>query len=316
LAISSSKFIGFAFEVYQKAYRDHAFGRAAELAYFFILALFPFLIFLLSAFSFMPGLQEALLDWFAVLMPPEAMKLVTGWVENVISGSSGGLLSFGLLGALWAASKGMKAVIFALNTAYDVEEERSYLMTKLIAPILTLSLSMFIVGGQVLIMFGDWLAIWLANLLGLGGRFATMGRYIDYLFGLLLLTIGVGLLYHFAPNRKRKWQLITPGAIFAVLGSVTVSLLFSQYLRFATTHNAVYGSLGAVIVLLLWLYLWGLALFIGGEINSVIERAASRPVVEKEAEGYHAPANLKMGSLKDMLHDALLRTRGRDRGHE
>jgi membrane protein len=301
--------IELAFEVYEKAYKDHAFGRAAELAYFFLLALFPFLIFLLSAFSFMPGLQEALLDWFARLMPPEAMQLVAHWVESVISDSSGGLLSFGLLGALWAASKGMKAVIFALNTAYDVEEERSYWMTKLIAPGLTLSLSLFIVGGQVLIMFGDWLAIWLTNLLGLGDRFVALWHYFDYLIGLLLLIIGVGLIYHFAPNRKRKWRLITPGAIFAVSASVIVSILFSQYLRFAPKHNAIYGSLGAVIVLLLWLYLWGLALFIGGEINAVIERAAGRPVVEKETEGHYTAVNSKIGSLRDMVQDVITRTR-------
>jgi membrane protein len=298
-----------AFEVYEKAYKDHAFGRAAELAYFFLLALFPFLIFLLSAFSFMPGLQEALLDWFARLMPPQAMELVAHWVESVISDSSGGLLSFGLLGALWAASKGMKAVIFALNTAYEVEEERSYWMTKLIAPGLTLSLSVFIVGGQVLIMFGDWLAIWLTNLLGLGDRFVALWHYFDYLLGLLLLIIGVGLIYHFAPNRKQKWRLITPGAIFAVSGSVIVSILFSQYLRFAPKHNAIYGSLGAVIVLLLWLYLWGLALFIGGEINSVIDHAAGRPVVEKETEGHYTTVNPKIGTLRDMLHDFIIRTR-------
>lgn len=257
----------------------------------------------------MPGLQEALLDWFARLMPPEAMELVAGWVKSVISDSSGGLLSFGLLGALWAASKGMKAVIFALNTAYDVEEERSYWMTKLIAPGLTLSLSVFIVGGQVLIMFGDWLAIWLTNLLGLGERLITLGQYIDYLLGLLLLIIGVGLLYHFAPNRKRKWQLITPGAIFAVAGSVIVSILFSQYLRFAPKHNAVYGGLGAVIVLLLWLYLWGLALFIGGEINSVIERAAIRPAIEKETGEDRTAVRPGTGSLRDILHEIVLRTR-------
>jgi membrane protein len=201
-----------------------------------------------------------------------------------------------LLGALWAASKGMQAVIFALNTAYDVEEERSYWMTKLIAPGLTLSLSVFIVSGQILIMFGDWLAIWLTGVLGLGDRFAALGRYIDYLLGLLLLIIGVGLIYHFAPNRKRKWRLITPGAIFAVSASIIVSILFSQYLRFAPSHNVIYGSLGAVIVLLLWLYLWGLALFIGGEINSVIERAARRPVVEKETEGHHTAVNPNMES--------------------
>jgi membrane protein len=277
------------FEVYRKAYKDHAYGRAAELAYFFLLALFPFLIFLLNAFSFMSGLQDALLNWLSKLMPPEAMKLITNWVENVISDSSGGLLSFALFGALWAASKGMMAVIFALNTAYEVEEERSYIMTKLIAPVLTLALSVFIVGGQILIMFGDWMMIWLTGLLGLGDRFAALGGYIDYLMGLLLLIIGVGLIYHFAPNKKRKFRLITPGAVFAVSASIIVSILFSVYLRLAPKHNAIYGSLGAVVVLLLWLYLWGLALFIGGEINSVIERAAGKPVVEEKTKGQHTP---------------------------
>jgi membrane protein len=287
-----------AIRVYRKAYQDHAFGRAAELAYFFLLALFPFLIFLLNAFSFMSGLQDALLEWLAKLMPPEAMQLIANWVGNVVSGSSGGLLSFGLLGALWASSKGMQAVIFALNTAYDVEEERSYGMTKLIAPGLTILLSLLIVSGQVLIMFGDWLAIWLTSLLGLGDRFAVLGRYIDYLIGLLLLTVGVGLIYHFAPNRKQKWRLITPGAVFAVSASIIVSIIFSYYLRVAPKHNAVYGSLGAVIVLLLWLYLWGLALFIGGEINSVLERAAGRPVVEKEIERRHTAVNPDIKSMR------------------
>src|SRR5262245_1381304 len=99
----------------------------------------------------MSGLQEALLEWFAKLMPPDAVELVANWVESVVSKSSGGWLSFGLLAALWAASKGMTAVIFALNTAYDVEEAPSYWRAKLIAPGLTLSLSLFIVSGQVLI---------------------------------------------------------------------------------------------------------------------------------------------------------------------
>ena len=269
------------------------------MAYFFLLALFPFLIFLLNAFSFMPGLQDALLEWLSKLMPPEAMKLVSNWIENVVLNSSGGLLSFALLGTLWAASKGMQSVIFALNTAYEVEEERSYFMTKLIAPIFTLALSLFIVCGQVLIVFGDWMMIWLTNLFGIEDRFAELGRYIDHLIGLLLLTIGIGLIYHFAPNKKRKFRLITPGAVFAVSASIIVSILFSVYLRIAPKHNAIYGSLGAVVVLLLWLYMWGFALFIGGEINSVIERAAGKSVVEGESQEQHTalPPDMKsMGS--------------------
>lgn len=141
----------------------------------------------------------------------------------MVGDRSGGLLSLGLLGALWAASTGMAAVINALNTAYDVEDGRPFWKARLVAIGLTISLSVFIVGGQVLIMFGDWLAMWLASLVGLGDTL------VDYPIGLLLLTIGVSLIYHFAPNVKRKWRLITPGAIFAVVTSIIVSTLFSRH---------------------------------------------------------------------------------------
>ncbi len=242
----------------------------------------------------MPGLQDALIYWLAKMMPPEAIKLVENWMENMISVSSGSLLSIGLLGALWAASKGMKSLIFALNTAYGVEV--SYVKTRLIAPLLTLALAVFIVGGQILIMFGDWLAIGIAGILGLDDRFAVMWRYVDYMLGILLLIIGVGLIYHFAPNRKQKFRLITPGAIFAVSSSIIVSIFFSLYLRYVPKHNVVYGSLGAVVVLLLWLYMMGLLLFMGGVINSVIERADGMPVSENGTEEQYSTVDPKMKS--------------------
>jgi membrane protein len=272
-----------ALRAWREAYEDNAFSRAAELAYFYLLALFPMLIFLISVFSFLPGLQEALLDWLAKVMPHEARGLVADWVETVVSNRSGGLLSLGLLGSLWAASYGMGAAIDALNTAYDVEKGYPFWKTRLLAIELTIALSIFIVGGEVLIMFGDWLAMWWSEWIGLGATFTAVWRYFDYLIGLLLLTIGVDLIYYFAPNVKRKWRLITPGATFAVMSSLLASIFFSLYLRFAPSYSATYGSLGAVIVLMLWLYLLGLALFIGGEINSEIERAAGN----SKPEAYH-----------------------------
>jgi membrane protein len=282
---------------WREAYEDKAFGRAAELAYFFLLALFPMMIFLLSVFSFLPGLQEALIDWLARVMPQEASRLVASWVESVASARSGRLLSLGLLGSLWASSYGMGAAIDALNTAYDVKEERPFWKSRLMAIGLTIALSVFFVGGQVLIMFGDWLAMCFAAWTGLGGAFTTLWRYVDYLIGLLLLTIGVGLIYHFAPNVKRKWRLVTPGAVFAVTASLLASILFSLYLRVAPSYSATYGSLGAVIVLMLWLYLLGLALFLGGEINSEIEAAAGSLDVEKETDRQRAAVDRDLGSM-------------------
>jgi membrane protein len=282
---------------WREAYEDRAFGRAAELAYFFLLALFPMLIFLLSVFSFMPGLQEALLDWLAKVMPPDARRLVASWVENVAGARSGGLLSLGLLGSLWAASNGIGAAIDALNTAYKVEEGRPFWKSRLMAIGLTIALTVVFVSGQVLIMFGDWLARWLAARIGIGEALTTLWRYFDYLIGLLLLTIGVGLFYHFAPNVKRKWRLVTPGAVFAVMASILASILFSLYLRVAPGYSATYGGLGAFIVLMLWLYILGLALFLGGEINSEIERAAGGLNVEKESDGQHAALDPGLESM-------------------
>jgi membrane protein len=279
-----------AIRVWRETKEDKAFGRAAELAYFFLLALFPLLIVVLSVFSFLPGVQDELLAWLERVMPGQAARLVTEWVEDVVSARSGGLLSLGLLGWLWAASTGVRAVIDALNTAYNVKEERPFWRKRLLALGLTIALAIFIVSGQVLIMFGDWVAQWLAQWLGFGQTFVFLWRYVDYLIGLLLLLIGVDLVYHFAPNVQRRWRLVTPGAIFAVLASVIVSYFFSLYLRFAPSYNATYGSIGAVIVLMLWLYLLGLALFLGGEINGEIENAVTNPDLEEQTIIHPAPA--------------------------
>ena len=263
-----------AVRVWREAGEENAFGRAAELAYYFLLALFPMLIVVLSLFSFLPGLQEELLAWLVRVMPEQAAGLVVDWVEDVVESRSGGLLSLGLLGSLWAASTGVGAVIDALNTAYKVKEGRPFWRTRLLAVGLTIALTVFSVGGQILIMFGDWVALGLSRWLGFDQGFIAIWRYVDNLVGLLLLLIGVDLIYHFAPNVRRRWRVITPGAVFAVLASVIISLLFSLYLRIVPSYNATYGSIGAVIVLMLWLYLLGLALFIGGEINGEIEGMA------------------------------------------
>lgn len=262
--------------VYRAAYEENAFSRAAALAYFFLLALFPLLMLLLSVFSFLPGLQEALLDSLARVMPRDAMRLINSWIRDVVSGRSGNLLSFFMLLTLWSASYGMVAMIDALNTAYHVKESRSYLKTRVLALGLTMASLIFLVGGHVVIVFGDWLALWFASSLGIEEAFAWLWKWVDYAIGLLLLIIGVDLIYYLAPDVERPWRLITPGSVFAVLSSVLASLLFSTYLSFVPGHGVIYGGLAAFFVLMLWLYLLGLALFLGGIINYELEQAKER----------------------------------------
>ena len=272
-------------KVWQESNDDNVFGGAAELAYYFLLALFPMLIFLTSLVGFLPGLQENILSALAKVAPADAMRLVKETLADVISHRSGGLLSFGVLGTLWAASSGVASLVDTLNVAYEVKERRSFWKVRLVSIGLTVALALLVIGGAALLMVGHKLSDWLSELLGLGTAFAIIGSIAGYIVGLALLFLGIQLLYYFGPNAKQEWKWITPGAVFAVVAILVGSLLFSVYLRVAPSNSATYGSLGAVITLMLWLYLIGLALLIGGEINSEIEKSCNNPVVEKQKTG-------------------------------
>ena len=267
---------------WKESNEDNVFGRAAELAYYFLLALFPMLIFLTSLVAFLPGAQENIIGAIGKAAPPQVMDIVRQFLHDVVENRSGGLLSFGVLATLWAASNGVSAVMDTLNAAYDAKESRAFIKKRVIAIGLTVTLAVLVVGGTVLIMFGDRFAEWLGGALGLGSAFTMAWKILDYIIGLGLLFLGIQLIYYFGPNVKQEWSWITPGAIFAVAALILSSLAFSLYLRYAPDYSATYGSLGAVIILMLWLYIMGLVLLIGGEINSEIAHAEGKPTNESK----------------------------------
>jgi membrane protein len=261
---------------YRETTEDKVFSRAAELAYYLLLALFPMLIFLSSLIGFLPDAQERVFHALAKVMPGDAMRLVHETIRDVVQNRNSGLLSFGVLGTLWAASGGVTAVMDTLNTAYDAKETRSFWKVRLLAVGLTAMLALLVVGGTVLIMFGDQLIEWLASRFSLGTAFTVIWGVVDYLLGLAFLFLGLQLIYYLGPNIKQDWRWITPGAVFAVVSLILTSLLLSLYLRYAPSYSATYGSLGAVVVLMLWLHLLGAIVLIGGEINSEIMLAAGK----------------------------------------
>ena len=260
---------------------DNLLGRAAELAYYFLLALFPMLIFLTSLVGFIEGAQANIFSAMARVVPGEAMRLVDETIRDVVSKRSGGLLSFGVLAALWAGSGGVSAVMETLTATYDVKEGRSYWKLRLLAILITVLLAVLLVGGVILIMFGDKLSVQLAERLGLGPAFKVFWGAVDYLLGLALLFSALEVIYFFGPNVKQDWRWITPGAVFAVALMIVASILFSLYLRFGPSYSATYGGLGAVIVLLLWLYLMALIVLVGSEINAEIAHAAGKETPQK-----------------------------------
>jgi membrane protein len=258
--------------IWQGASDHNVFGAAAELAYYFMLALFPMLIFLTSLVSSLAGAREYILGSLSMAMPPDAMGIVKAALEDAVSKRSGSLISISILGTVWAASAGLSALMGTLNTVFDVKETRSFWKVKAIAITLTLVLSLLVVAGAVLTIFGDRVGAWVAGRLHLGGSIGLALSLLNYVVALALLLTGLQLTYHFGPNRKQPWLWITAGGLFAVLAAIAVSVLFSVYLRFAPSYSATYGSLGAVVVLMLWLYLMGLVIMLGAEINGHWEK--------------------------------------------
>jgi membrane protein len=281
--------------VYAETTDDDVLGRAAQLSYYFLLALFPALLFLTSLLGYFAGndsqLRSSLFGYLSAVLPGEASKLVAETVNDVTNSSGGGKLSFGILATLWAASNGMGAISESLNAAYDLKETRSWWKVRLIAVGLTLALSFLIVSSLVLVLYGHDLADAIAGRFGLGEAFALAWKVIQWPIVLAFVLLAFALIYYFAPDsRDQDWKWITPGAIVGVLLWLLISFAFKAYLSFFNSYSATYGSLGAVIILMLWFYFTGVSILVGGEINSEIENAmAKQGAPDAKEKGEKAP---------------------------
>ena len=251
--------------VRREIFKDRVLGRAAELAFFLIMALFPLLIFLLTLLTFFPGSRDLAIQYLARVVPDEAMGLINRWVTELFRSRSGAVLSFGLLFSVWSASTGMSALMDILNTAYEVKEARSFIKEKGTAIILTIALTLLAVAGITLVIYGKPLIEWFLKRMTVES--SAMLSLITPIGGVALLYLSLALIYNFGPNVNRKANRAWPGSIFAVIGILLASYLFSLYLKFGPSYNATYGSLGAVVVLMLWLYLVGLVIMVGAELN-------------------------------------------------
>jgi len=251
---------------------DDVFGRAAQLSYYFLLALFPLLLFLVSLLGYFAqagsDLRNGLLNYLAAVMPGAAVTLVHTTLEEISNSAGGGKLSFGLLAALWAASNGMGAISDTLNSAYNVKETRSWWKVRLISVLLTVSLSILIVTALVIILYGGTIGEAVAGRFGFGHVFTTLWKILQWPIALLFVLATFNLIYNFAPNiRRSQRRFFTLGALVGVALWLLVSFGFRIYLHYFNSYSVTYGSLGALIILMLWFYFTGVAILIGGEIN-------------------------------------------------
>ena len=283
--------------VYAETTEDAILGYAAQLSYYFLLALFPALLFLTSLLGYLAGedsqLRAGLFRYLAAVLPGDASQLVAKTVNDVTQGSGGGKLSFGILATLWAASNGMTAISESLNAAYDVTERRPWWKSRLVAIGLTLALSFLIISSLVLVLYGHDLADTVAVKFGLGAAFALTWKIVQWPIVLVFVLLGFALIYYFAPDvRDQDWKWITPGSVVGVALWLLVSFAFKAYLTRFNSYSATYGSLGAVIILMLWFYFTGAAILVGGEINSVIEEEmAKRGAPDAKEKGEKSPGD-------------------------
>ena len=255
---------------------DNCLGLAAQLAYYFFLALFPALLFLVAIISFIPvhGLLETITGSLGRVAPYEALQLIQDQILNIAHQKNGGLLTLGMIGTIWSTSSGVSAIIDTLNQAYDIQEGRPWWKVKLIALGLTIALAVFIVLSTVLVLVGPTIGEKIAGWAHLGAAFTWTWKIVQWPVVFGLVTLAVALIFYYAPDAEQEWMWITPGSIFATALWLLVSLGFKVYVTKFSSYNATYGAIGGVIVMMLWFYVSALAVLVGAELNSEIEHAS------------------------------------------
>lgn len=263
----------FSKDLINEVVEDDVSNGAATLAFYLMLAIFPAMIVLLTTLPYLPvpNLQQAIMDFMVQALPPEAAKLLQGTVTSVVSDRHGGLLAFGVLVALWSASSGVYAVMQQLTVTYDVKDARSYFKSRTVAFFLTLAFGALIITAFAFVVFGGVAQDWLSGRFSWGLPLRVTFELIRWAIILIGLLAAFALMYYFGPDVDQDFRFITPGSVLGVILLSAAAVGFRVYVENFANYSAVYGSLGAVIVLLFWLYLLGWVILLGSELNALIE---------------------------------------------
>ncbi len=267
----------FAVRVWREMDQDRVTGQAAELAFFFLLAVFPFLLFLTAVLGWIlqseVTLYDAIRTYLVRLAPASITELIDSTLREVTNRAGGGKAVFGLLTAFWAASSGMVAMIEGLNIAYEVTERRPWWRKRLVAAALTATVITMMVLALALLSFGARVKEWIADRYDLGGWFNAGASAVNWLLLLGLVVVAFNILYIYAPNAKhRKWNWLLPGTVVGIGLWLLASLGLKLYLTYFDNYSVTYGSIGAVVILLLWFYVSAIAILIGAEVNSEVQK--------------------------------------------
>lgn len=267
-----------AYRTWRAVRDDDVTGLAAQLSFYLFLSLFPALLFLIALASFFP-LSNVTDDVGRSLGPfvsPQIVQLIQEQMRRLGNNGDGGLLTFGVAGALWSSSAALNSIVGALNRASGVEERRSWWKVRLVAMALTLGVAVLILVAFSLVLAGPVVAERLGQATGLGVPFEWVWFALQWPLVFLFVATAIGLVYYFAPDGERRLAWNAPGAVAATVLWLLVSLGFKFYIATFTDYEGSYGTVGGVIVVLLWFYVSGIAVLAGAELNAEISATGVR----------------------------------------
>jgi membrane protein len=270
-----------------KRWSDNAItDRAAQLAYYFLFALFPFLSFLVTLAAYLPvqGAVQDMMQRMGELMPDQAMAIVQDQLGRLVNVQRPRLLTVSLVLAVWSASRGVDAIRTALNLAYDVKESRAWWKAQGMAIAITVVGAVLVLVSLTLIALGGKGGEWVAGQLGIQHFYTVIWAWLRWPITMLLIMFVAAVLYYFLPDVEQEWRFITPGSVVGTALWLLATWGFTQYAEHFGKYDVTYGSIGGIIVLLTWLYLTGLIFVVGGEVNAILEHAAH----EGKAQGARA----------------------------
>ncbi|QQK81805.1 YihY/virulence factor BrkB family protein [Salicibibacter cibi] len=254
----------------KKFMNDETTGLAAQLAYYFLLSLFPLLLFILTLLPYFSLPVSQVVDFIQTYAPGETGELIANNVSSLLSDTRGGLLSVGLIGTLWTASGGINAFIRATNRAYEVEETRSFLTVRLLSMTLTFSMVFVVAITLFLPVFGQAMMDFIQSFIPLADHMALLYQVLRWVVAIGIMVFVLMVLYLAAPNAAFKLREVFWGALFATVVWQLISVGFSYYVSNFGNYEATYGAIGGIIVLMIWFYLTGIILIVGGQLNAVL----------------------------------------------
>ena len=256
---------------------DNVTGLAAQVSYFFVLSLFPFLIFLAAVVGTLPftNAWAGILNWVILYFPRESQGMIFQIVIGLTQDRRG-FLSMGIIATAWAASSGLMNLMEALNVVYETRETRGYLKRLGLASLMVLVLALLLLATFGLLTAGDWIDQWLAASFGGAVSALTLWRVTRWVAAVALLSVGIAALDRTLPDLRRPWRKIWPGVVFIVVGWLLASACFNLYASYLSSFSGTYGVLGIFIMLMIWIYIVSFVTLVGAELNSELGKMMDR----------------------------------------